>query len=59
VQHVWTHYQFTRDRDFLRKYYPLPRGASEICAAVLVEDPQTKAHVTVPSSSPENSYPSE
>ena len=56
VQHVWTHYQFTRDEAFLRKYYPLLRGAAEFCAAVLVEDPKTKALVTVPSSSPENSY---
>jgi alpha-L-fucosidase 2 len=56
VQHVWTHYQFTTDKEFLRKYYPLLRGAAEFCAAVLVEDPQTKALVTVPSSSPENSY---
>lgn len=56
VQHVWTHYQFTRDRKFLTKYYPLLRGASDFCAAVLVEDPKTKALVTVPSSSPENAY---
>jgi alpha-L-fucosidase 2 len=56
VQHVWTHYEFTRDKEFLRKYYPLLRGAAEFCAAVLVEDPKTKALVTVPSSSPENSY---
>lgn len=56
VQHVWTHYQFTRDKEFLRKYYPLLKGASEFCAVVLVEDPKTKALVTVPSSSPENSY---
>ena len=56
VQHVWEHYQFTQDKEFLRKYYPLLRGASEFCAAVLVEDPHTKALVTVPSSSPENAF---
>ena len=56
VQHVWDHYQFTQDKEFLRKYYPLLRGASEFCAAVLVEDPRTKALVTVPSSSPENMF---
>ena len=56
VQHVWDHYQFTQDKDFLRKYYPLLRGASEFCAAILVEDPHTKALVTVPSSSPENAF---
>ncbi len=56
VQHVWTHYQFTKDKEFLKRFYPLLRGAAEFCAAVLVEDPHTKALVTVPSSSPENSY---
>ena len=56
VQHVWTHYQFTRDKKFLNTYYPLLRGAAEFCAAVLIEDPKTKALVTFPSSSPENSY---
>lgn len=56
VQHVWTHYQFTRDKEFLQKYYPLLRGAAEFCAEVLVEDPKSGFLVTVPSSSPENSY---
>ena len=54
--HIWTHYQFTLDRDFLRKAYPLLRGAAEFCAAVLVEDPKHGWLVTAPSSSPENSY---
>ena len=56
VQHVWDHYQFTQDKEFLKRYYPLLRGASEFCAAVLVEDPRSKALVTVPSSSPENAF---
>lgn len=56
VQHVWTHYEFTRDKEFLAKYYPLLRGAAEFCAALLVEDPKTKFLVTVPSSSPENKF---
>ncbi|MCU0749473.1 MAG: glycoside hydrolase N-terminal domain-containing protein, partial [Akkermansiaceae bacterium] len=56
VQHVWDHYQFTQDKAFLKKYYPLLRSASEFCAAVLVEDPRTKMLVTVPSSSPENAF---
>jgi alpha-L-fucosidase 2 len=56
AQHVWTHYQFTGDKNFLRAYYPLLRGASEFCVAVLVEDPKSHALVTVPSNSPENAY---
>ncbi len=56
AQHIATHYAFTLDREFLKKYYPLMRGASEFCQAVLVEDPKTKLLVTLPSNSPENSY---
>jgi alpha-L-fucosidase 2 len=56
VQHVWEQYQFTQDKEFLRQYYPLLRGASEFCAAALVEDPRTQHLVTVPSSSPENAF---
>ena len=56
AQHIAMHYAFTLDREFLRKYYPLMRGASEFCQAVLVEDPKTHLLVTVPSNSPENGY---
>ena len=56
AQHIWTHYAYTLDRGFLKKYYPLMRGASEFCQAVLVQDPKTGLLVTVPSNSPENGY---
>ena len=56
AQHIAMHYAFTLDRDFLKQYYPLMRGASEFCQAVLVEDPKTGLLVTVPSNSPENGY---
>ena len=56
AQHIWTHYQFTRDKAFLRKFYPILRGAAQFCLAVLVEDPQSHRLVTVPSNSPENAY---
>lgn len=56
TQHIWMHYQFTRDIDFLREYYPIMRGASEFMQAALVEDPTTKHLVTSPSNSPENAY---
>ena len=52
AQHVWLHYAFTRDQDFLREYYPVLRGASQFMLAVLVEDPQTHQLVVVPSNSP-------
>lgn len=56
VQHIWTHYQFTRDKEFLREHYLLLRGAAEFSVATLVEDPKHKWLVTAPSNSPENAY---
>ncbi len=56
TQHLWMHYQFTQDRDFLREYYPLMKGASLFFLSSLVEDPKTGKLVTAPSNSPENSY---
>jgi len=56
AQHIWTHYQFTNDKDFLREYYPILKEASVFCKAVLIEDPKTKWLVTSPSNSPENAY---
>ena len=44
AQHISTHYAFTLDKEFLRKYYPVLRGASEFCQAVLVEDPKRMGH---------------
>jgi len=55
-QHVWLHYDFTRDRKFLAEYYPILRGASEFMRAMLVEHPTTHELVVSPSNSPENSY---
>jgi alpha-L-fucosidase 2 len=56
AQHLWTHYQFTLDKAFLRANYPILRGAAEFCMAVLVEDPVHHWLVTSPSNSPENAY---
>lgn len=56
AQHIWLHYAFTRDKAYLREYYPILRGASEFMQAVLVENPKTRELVVLPSNSPENSY---
>jgi alpha-L-fucosidase 2 len=56
AQHIWWHYQFTRDEAFLRASYPILRAACEFFQASLVEDPRHHWLVTVPSNSPENSY---
>src|SRR5690606_11339181 len=56
VTHLWDHYLYTGDRDFLKDYaYPLMKGAAEFCLAWLVGDKQGYL-VTSPSTSPENVY---
>ncbi len=34
--HIWEHYTFSQDRDFLREYFPVLKGAAEFCLAWLV-----------------------
>ncbi|GAM37357.1 hypothetical protein TCE0_023r07212 [Talaromyces pinophilus] len=52
--HLWEHYLFTQDTQFLRKYYPILTGAAEFFIDFLVErDGQL---VVSPSCSPENSF---
>jgi len=52
--HLWDHYRFTGDRDFLReKAYPLLKGASLFFLDYLVEDPKTGWLISGPSNSPE------
>lgn len=52
--HIWEHYMFTRDRAFLRAYYPYLRGAAQFCLGWLIEK---DGHLlTAPCTSPENGY---
>ena len=55
-QHLWEHYLFTRDREFLRRVYPLMKGSARFYADFLVEEPRHKWLVTAPANSPENAY---
>ncbi|MVN23040.1 glycoside hydrolase family 95 protein [Mucilaginibacter arboris] len=55
-QHLWQHYQFTGDKQFLKNTaYPLMKGAAEFCLSWLVED-KNGYLVTAPSLSPENDF---
>lgn len=55
-EHLWQHYQYTQDVDFLKKYYPVLREAVRFFESVLIKDTQTGYWVTAPSNSPENAY---
>jgi alpha-L-fucosidase 2 len=54
-RHLWDHYTFTGDAAFLRRAWPLLRGAAEFCLDWLVELPDGTLG-TVPSTSPENDF---
>lgn len=56
AQHLWQHYLFTGDKEFLKKYYPLLKGTADFYLSHLVEHPKYKWMVTVPSMSPEHGY---
>ena len=52
--HLWEHYQFTGDREFLaRRAYPVLKGAAEFFLAYLARDPASGFLYPGPSVSPE------
>lgn len=55
-QHLWEHYAFGGDVDFLRtRAYPIMKSAAEFCLDWLLEDGSGHL-VTAPSTSPENKF---
>lgn len=55
-EHIWEHYRFTKDKDFLKKYYPVLKGAAQFLQSILIKEPTHGWLVTAPSNSPENAY---
>jgi len=55
--HLWEHYLFTGDREFLRqRAYPTFKEAAEFFLDHMVEDPKNGWLVTGPATSPENAF---
>jgi len=55
--HLWEHYLFTEDIDFLKNYgYPVMREAAQFLSDFMVKNPNTGQWVTGPSMSPENVF---
>lgn len=53
--HMWEHYLFTQDKDFLRdRAWPIMKGAASFFVDYLVVDPETGWLISGPSNSPEN-----
>ncbi len=55
--HLWDHYDYCGDKEYLAKVYPAMKGAAQFFFDTLVEDPKHKWLVTCPSLSPENHHP--
>ena len=56
--HVFTHYEYTGDKEFLKKHYHLLKEAAEFFTDFLIEDSEGRL-LTSPSVSPENTYRTE
>ncbi len=54
---LWDRYQYTGDRTYLDRIYPLIKGAAQFFLDTLVEEPTHQWLVTSPSLSPENPHP--
>ncbi len=54
--HLWEHYLFTQDREFLTdKAYPLMKGAAQFCLDWMIQD-EHGHWITSPATSPENQF---
>ncbi len=52
--HMWEHYLFTQDQEYLKEIYPVMKGSVEFFMDFLVQYPGKDWLVTNPSNSPEN-----
>jgi alpha-L-fucosidase 2 len=55
-EHLWEHYAFTLDREFLRQAYPTLKESALFYLDNLIEEPKHHWLVTGPSNSPENAF---
>ena len=54
--HLWEHYLYTGDKEFLKRIYQALEGASRFFLTTMIEEPQNGYLVTAPTSSPENGF---
>jgi len=54
--HLWEHYDYTRDKRFLAWAYPIMKGSAEFYLDMLISEPKNGWLVTAPSNSPENAF---
>ena len=56
-QHLWEHWLYSGDKDFLQRIYPTMVGAARFLNQIMVRHPQKGYWVICPSLSPENTHP--
>ena len=52
--HIWQHYLFTGDKEFLKRYFPVMQGAAQFLMDYMQVHPEYGWLVTVPTVSPEH-----
>lgn len=55
-QHLWDHYTYSLDTDYLKRVYPVMLGSAKFYLEWLVRDPLSGRLVSGPASSPENTF---
>ena len=55
-QHIWEHYLYTGDVEFLREYYPVMKGSAQFLMDIMTTEPKYKYLVIPFSMSPEQGY---
>jgi len=55
-QHIWEHYLFTGDVEFLKEFYPVMKGSAQFLLDIMTEEPKNKYLVIPFSMSPEQGY---
>ncbi len=54
--HLWEHYDYNRNKQYLQRIYPVLKGASEFFLSTLITESKHGWLVTAPTTSPENSF---
>ena len=55
-QHLWDHYLFTHDTNFLAWAYPIMKGSAQFYSDLLIEDAKSQYLIVTPANSPENHF---
>lgn len=55
-QHLWEHYEYSLDKDYLASVYPIMKGCADFFHSTMIHERSHNWLVTAPSSSPENLF---